>query len=90
MLLKNGSSFIKPIELNNCKYIVCDTCQFDTIAEILAEGTNDNSEYLKQLQGSSNLLCGFILVYIDSGAKLHVYGHRCLILKDFIDLLRYN
>ena len=85
ILLKNGNSFMKPIELDNRKFIVRDTCPFDTIAEILAVAANDNSEYLKHLEGSSNLFCGFILVYIDSGAKPHVYGHRCLILKDFVD-----
>lgn len=85
MKLLNANHFDKPIELNHQKNFVRNTCSFDSIAEILARAVNDNLEYLNRLENSTNLFCGFIVVYMDSGASAHVYAQRCMILNEFKD-----
>ena len=61
MLLKNGSKFQKHIEIGDRRYIVTNTCSFDTIAKILAVGASDCIEYFNHLELSTNDTCGFIL-----------------------------
>ena len=84
-LLLNGNCFTEPIIVNKRKYMLKNSCPFDSIIQILAALAIDDPDYLNYLEESSNETCGFILVFIDSGAVKHVYGQRCWLLKDFIN-----
>lgn len=82
-LLFNGNNFFQPIIVNEKKFMLKNTCAFDSIVQILATVAFDSPRYLKHIEESDNDTFGFILVFLESGAVNHVYGLRCLLLKDY-------
>lgn len=82
-LLLNGNKFSQPIKINGQMFMLTNSCPFDSIAQILLTLTIDSPKYLLHVEESTNETLGFILVFLEHGAVNHVYGLRCLLLKDF-------
>lgn len=65
------------------KYIIANTCSFDSIIQILTVATEDSQIYFQQIEKSKNCTCQFILSFLESTKMSIVYIERCAILKDF-------
>lgn len=89
-ILKNGNKFTDPIIVNNQKYIITNTCAFDSIVEILTASAKESEEYFEHCKKSINATCNFISFLIENKKEDCVYLKRCSILKDFKDPSRAN
>lgn len=86
-LLINGSRFTKPLIIDDRRYFLKNTCQFDAIMQILLTSVMEVLEYSMHTENSNNSSCQFVHMLLKSGADIskaiNVYNARCLILVDF-------
>ncbi|CAI6373790.1 unnamed protein product [Macrosiphum euphorbiae] len=82
--MRNGNS-CTPIKLSKKRFIIRNTCPFDSVAIIIVMAYYDNHNYKYYLDNCENIFIRFCKDLAFQGPTKTIYKERAAILKDIFD-----
>jgi hypothetical protein len=86
-LLINGN-MKTPIKINKKRYLVSNTCAFDSVCIILAIAYTDSKHYQEYMKKCSNELLIFYEELVKNGPSSIIYKKRISILKTISTMIQ--